>query len=327
MALDHPDRPPLFAEGLRKKVIAEWRKQGMPKRASLNDLFIVDQRDEYEPDLLPKPYPRKWPSTLKQVDAFAGRFDPADPRRTTNHWNKIVQTWEKEDLVRMLFVHHGFFETMGVDGWARLKEVVMLLKNDPAVLRAILALQAEFNAGLIDRFLKEVQIDAAVFSEPIGDNNGPLISPRTYRELVLPSYLPILEVLKQHAVETIILRTYANCRVLIPALLDFGFNCLWAVEVFGHGMDYRDLRKEFGRDLRLIGGIDLDVLRGDEETIRREICEKVPPLIAQGGYVPLADGRVRNDIPWENYRFYRELLQEAVLGGVYKPLPDFVDQS
>jgi hypothetical protein len=100
---------------------------------------------------------------------------------------------------------------------------------------------------------------------------------------------------------------------LIPALLEAGINCLWAVEVFGGAMDYRELRREFGRDLRLIGGVDLDVLRQDQSAIRREVEEKVPPLLAQGGYAPLADGRVRADVPWGNYCYYRELLQSLAM--------------
>ncbi len=76
-------------------------------------------------------------------------------------------------------------------------------------------------------------------------------------------------------------------------------------------MDYRNLRKEFGRDLRLIGGLDLDVLHYGKDAIRRELLEKVPPLIADGGYIPLADGRVRKDVPFENYHFYRQLLEEV----------------
>ncbi|MDP2993607.1 MAG: hypothetical protein Q8N46_00630, partial [Anaerolineales bacterium] len=114
----------------------------------------------------------------------------------------------------------------------------------------------------------------------------------------------------QH-VNIIILRTYANARLLVPALMENGFDCLWACEVNTASMDYRSLRKEFGRDLRLIGGIDLDVLREGKEAIRREVEEKVPPLLAQGGYVPLADGRVREDIPFENYIYYRKLLEKV----------------
>jgi hypothetical protein len=36
----------------------------------------------------------------------------------------------------------------------------------------------------------------------------------------------------------------------------------------------------------------------------------VPPLLEQGGYIPLADGRVRANIPFSSYRAYRRLLQE-----------------
>jgi hypothetical protein len=77
-------------------------------------------------------------------------------------------------------------------------------------------------------------------------------------------------------------------------------------------MDYRDLRREFGRDLRLIGGIDLDALRGGREAIRSELEEKVPPLLADGGYVPLADGRVREDVTFSDYSYYRQLLKEII---------------
>jgi uroporphyrinogen decarboxylase len=80
-------------------------------------------------------------------------------------------------------------------------------------------------------------------------------------------------------------------------------------------MDYRRLRAEFGRDLRLIGGLDLDVLREGREAIRRELEEKVPLLLEQGGYAPLLDGRVREDVPWENYCYYRDLLQRLCTGG------------
>jgi hypothetical protein len=38
----------------------------------------------------------------------------------------------------------------------------------------------------------------------------------------------------------------------------------------------------------------------------------VPLLLEQGGYVPLLDGRVREYIPFEHYRYYRELLQTVV---------------
>jgi uroporphyrinogen-III decarboxylase len=175
-------------------------------------------------------------------------------------------------------------------------------------------IQGEFSARIAERALKEAEFDAAVFTEPIAETRGPLISPKMYEDLALKSYEPVLAVLRRYRVDTVILLTFANIRSLIPSIVKWGFNCLWACEVPQKEMDYRDLRREFGRDLRLIGGIDLDVLRLDKESFKREVYEKVPPLLAEGGFIPLADGRVRKDIPLENYLYYRRLFEEVTQG-------------
>ena len=162
---------------------------------------------------------------------------------------------------------------------------------------------------LAERVLQEVKVDALVFSEPIGDNNGALISPRMYEDLVLPSYEPLLDLAQRYEIKTIICRTYASMKALIPSLLKWGIDVLWACEVEQKVMNYPALRAEFGRDLKLIGGIDLDALRDGKAAIRKAI-EMVTPLVADGGYIPLADGRVRAEVPYENYMYYRKLLSE-----------------
>jgi hypothetical protein len=309
MRFGKPDRAPYFEEGIRENVLKAWRKQGLAKGDDLGKLFSTDEREELRLDVEPHPFPRKWPTKTEGLQSFRARFDPADRARYPENWEKKAPEWKKREHVLMLRVHIGFFESMGVNGWKRFHELILQIHNQPEMVKAMMMIQGECTAAVTDRILDQVEADAAVFSEPIGDNNGPLISPKMYKELVLPGYQPILDVLKKHAVKVVILRTYANCRRLIPLLLENGIGCLWACEVNNEAMDYRSLRQEFGKDLRLIGGIDLDVLRQDKAAIRREVEEKVPPLLEQGGYVPLADGRVREDIQWENYRYYRELLE------------------
>ena len=210
----------------------------------------------------------------------------------------------------MLRVHRGLFLSMGVQAWSRFLELMFLLGEKPGIVSKAMEIQGEFAAELAERLLAKIDIDAAIFSEPIGGNEGPLISPRMYADVVLKSYQPLLKVLNRHGVETIIFRTFANARALIPAILKYGFNCLWACEVNIKAMDYRELRREFGKDLRLIGGIDLDALRHDKKAIDHELYEKVPPLLDEGGYVPLADGRIREDVSFENYVYYRKLLRK-----------------
>ena len=310
MSYGTPDRVPYFEEGIREEVRQVWLTQGLPPDVDLAELFPCDRREELEPDLEPRPRPIVWPESLKDLNEFQRKLDPNDPARFPADWSGRQPSWRTRDHVLLLRVHRGFFLSMGVDGWARFRKVIRLLYRDPGVLREAMRMQGEFAAVLAERVVKDIEVDAAIFIEPIGENHGPLISPAMYDDIVLRSYEPVLQVLRQYQVHFIIFMTFANTRLLLPGILKRGFNSLWACEVNVEEMDYRRLRHEFGRDLRLIGGIDLDALRHGKEAIRREILEKVPYLLEEGGYVPLADGRVREDVSYENYRYYRTLLQE-----------------
>jgi hypothetical protein len=306
-----PDRVPYFEEGIREEVLEAWRLQGMARDANPAQMFPSDQREELIVDVEPRPQPEKWPTSRPELDILRRSLDAYDRGRLPEGWSKRVRAWSARDHVLMLRLHRGFFQTMGVSDWRRFEEVIYLLMDDPEFVREAMAIQGEFAANLSEQILQEVEVDAVIFSEPIGGNDRPLLSPLMYEEFVLTSYEPVLDVLRRYRIETIIFRTYANARILIPSVLKWGFNCLWACEVNLEAMDYRHLRQEFGRDLRLIGGIDLDAVRQDKEAIRREVEGKVPPLLASGGYVPLADGRVRQDVPFENYVYYRQLLTEV----------------
>lgn len=314
MAYGAPDRVPYFEEGIREEVLERWRTEGMPEGVGIEDLFATDRRERIGVNLDPIPGLDDAPAYDIPLAELRDRLDPADEQRLPADWDAKVMEWRSRDYVLELPLHQGYFLSMGVEGWSRFPGSIYPLKDDPDKVRSILDVYAECYAGLAERVLSEVEVDMVSFSEPIGGNEGPLLGPRQYAEVCLASYEPILEVCRTRGVPVITLITYANARALIGPVLDAGFNCLWACEVNIEEMDYRALREQFGRRLRLIGGIDLDAVLGGPESIRREVLSKVPPLLEQGGYVPLADGRVRGNVSFADYRYYRELLAE-VCGG------------
>ena len=306
-----PDRVPYFEEGLRDNVPQLWQEQGLPADADLATMFDFDHRERVPVDLGPRPELEEWPTSRRGLADLRRRLDPDDPQRLPEDWPGRVEAWRGRDAILELPIHHGFFLSMGVGEWLRLEQLLCQLADQPGLVAEMMAIHGRFAARMAERVLAEVEVDFASFSEPIAGSNGPLISPQTYKEVVLEAYRPILDVLRSHGVEIICFLTYANARDLLPAVVDAGFNCLWACEAGTEAMDYRDLRRQFGRHLRLIGGIDLDALLLDKAAIRREIEAKVPPLLADGGYVPLADGRIRVNVPFENYLYYRRQLERV----------------
>ena len=307
----HPDRVPCFEEGLRDDVLEQWRAQGLPEDADLAEMFRYDRREQMPVDLEPRPKMERWPTCRADLATLRERLDPDDPGRLPDDWPQRVEAWRTRDHVVQLPCHRGFFLSMGARNWPRFTEALYLLHDEPDLVIEIMGIYADFGARLAERVLRDVEVDFASFSEPIGGSEGPLLSPAAYERFVLSGYRPILDALRRGGVETVCFITYANARVLLPSVLDAGFDCLWACEVETEAMDYASLRRQFGRRLRLIGGIDLDTLLKDKAAIRREVETRVPPLLAQGGYVPLADGRVRANVPLDNYAYYRRLLQKV----------------
>jgi hypothetical protein len=317
MEYELPDRPPLFEDGIREEVIQIWRNQGLGKKETLDTLFSFDKREEIESNLDPSPMLTHWPKTIRGLKNLIERLDPEDPNRLPDEWKIKINEWKTRDYPLILRVHRGYFLTMGVHGWHRFSESIQLLVDDPHLIESWMNVYAEFSARLIVKILQDVDVDAALFNEPIGSNQGPLISPKMYETYVLNSYQPILEVLKQFGVHILIYRTYANTRELLPSVIKAGFNCLWACECNPHDMNYRNIRQVFGRSLRLIGGIDSDSIRQKQQDIQQAVMDVVPPLLVDGGFIPLADGRVREDVSFGNYIYYRKLL-ETVTGNPHQ---------
>ena len=304
MEFGRPDRVPLFDEGFRDDVLERWRAEESPD-VDPSRLFQVLQPDLYPPAGL---------RTRADLQRFQASLNADDPARLPSQLADEPENLHGDAIIG-LAVHVGLFQAMGVGEWSSLKDFMCLLGDDPHLVREAMEIYARFAATLADHSLRQAPVDYACFSEPIGATHGPLISPRQYRELALETYRPIIDTLLGHGVNTIVFTTYGNAEPLLHDVLQAGFNTLWIVEAESPDMDYAALRRSHGRHLRLIGGIDLDAMTHGPSAIHKEIMEKVPPLLHQGGYIPLADGRVRRTVSFSNYRYYRRLLEHLVTTG------------
>jgi hypothetical protein len=310
---DRPDHPPLFPEGIREEVLLSWGNQGLPAGSDLENLFPYDQFEQLDPDVYPRHEITDWSTPERLLPLLRQRLDSDDPRRLPGDWRKLVKRWRNRTYPLFLRIHPGLFLSLGIEDWRSFAPALLRLVDQPDFVHQILAIQADFSARLAEKVLRQVDLDGVIFSEPIAGNHGALISAKMYRTFALRSYSPIFTVLSDYKVPATIWRSYANPSNLLPEVMKYPFNVLWLCETPPGALAPAQIRKMVGPKVTLIGGIDSDVLRQDAPAIRQAVAA-VKPFVDEGHFIPLADGRVREDVPYPNYVFYRQELQKVFAG-------------
>jgi hypothetical protein len=136
-----------------------------------------------------------------------------------------------------------------------------------------------------------------------------------FAEFMIPVYERIVAVARENGCKRVLVSTYGNTAPLFPAMIKAGVTMLWISEAAEAAeLNYRNLRRQFGPQLGLIGGIPLSILRSNSaEIIKDRLEEAIIPLLRSGRYIPLASGRVREEVPWASYKYYREVMSQLML--------------
>ncbi len=160
----------------------------------------------------------------------------------------------------------------------------------------------------IDRALEHVNPDFACGWEDICCRNGPLVSMDFFKEAVFPRYKRIGKKLHEHGIDIWYTDCDGDVRPLLPYFLEAGINCLFPYEVNSCAHPVK-LCEEYGKELRIMGGIDKIQLIAGKEAIKKYL-ESVAPLVARGGYIPFCDHRCPPDVTPENYLYYLDLKEK-----------------
>jgi hypothetical protein len=315
MRFEKPDRVPYFEQYIREDTIERWHGEGLPRGINVEEYFHLDHREVIPLKLSYKDldrrfdYPIENENDLNRFRKFlAGVLKESYPR----DWKRLVKQYRKRDYpVGIGAWESGLLLFLGVIDSMSFERACLLLHDNPDLVDSIIETAGEYLIKGITPALDEVDIDFAYFSEPIAGSYGPVISPEMFRRFLIPRYKRIMALLREHGIKVIILRSFGNIEVLLPDMVDVGITGLWMTDTIPSKMDYRAIRKEYGRKLALIGGIDSNVLIRGKEAIEQEIRSKVPSLLESGGYIPTIDNRARAHIPFESFAYYRALLEEV----------------
>jgi len=160
----------------------------------------------------------------------------------------------------------------------------------------------------LDQVLPKIQVDTGWGWEDICGSAGPLVTPEVFNTCAVPGYRKISDKLLQYGVKLHVIDCDGLIDDLVPGWLDGGVNVMFPVQISPMGADPMAFRQKYGKELRIIGGIDKIEITKDKAAIDAEIERRVP-LMREGGYIPLPDHLIIPSTPLENYRYYLECIR------------------
>jgi uroporphyrinogen decarboxylase len=163
----------------------------------------------------------------------------------------------------------------------------------------------------LDHVLGEIDFDYASGWEDICFKNGPLISVEFFHKVVVPRYKRIGDRLHKHGIDLWYTDCDGDVRPLLPGFLEAGINCLFPFEVNGCAHP-AELFREYGKDLRIMGGVD-KIQLGKGPAAIKAYLETLAPLVERGGYIPFCDHRCPPNVKVEDYLYYLD-LKERMFG-------------
>jgi hypothetical protein len=240
---------------------------------------------------------------------YLPRLDPTDPRRYPENWDDCVAFWRDEDRELPVFLPGGSFYGW-IRNWMGLEAVSLVVYDDPAWFEEMVTAVADCVIGVLQRVLETgARFDGCGLWEDMCYNAGPLLGPSQFKRYLVPHYRRLADLLHRHGVDVIWVDCDGKIDELLPLWLDAGVNCMIPIEVGTWGADPIRFRREYGKDLLMMGGFNKRILARDKADIEAEV-RRLAPLVEEGGYIPFCDHRVPPDVPLKNHVFYLKSARE-----------------
>ena len=154
------------------------------------------------------------------------------------------------------------------------------------------------------------EFDGAHLVNDMGYRNSLLFSPRTYDKVLRPTIRRLISYFKGQGLK-VTMHSCGSVVKLIPRLIEDGLDGLDPLETKAKNMGLVELKKEFGDQLCLVGGIDVRPMADpDPSAIEEEIRRKIPFVKRGGGYVYASDHSVPNNVSLDQYKRVMELVHE-----------------
>lgn len=250
-------------------------------------------------------------SRPEDFPAIKKRLMAAIPERYPADLDARIERWTSRDYPLVLghnCAANGFY--WRAREWMGTENLSLAFYEYPNLVHEMMEFYADLIIETSRPVLEKIQVEYFVLNEDFAMKSGPLLGPELHRQFIFPHLKRMIEFFRSHGTKYFAVDSDGDPTVLIPNMLDAGVDTVWPIERASN-VSPQQWRRQFGKSLRLWGGVDKRVLidHGDfaqsKTAIRNHLREFIP-LIEEGGYIPTIDHTVPPDISWDNFRYYTD---------------------
>jgi uroporphyrinogen decarboxylase len=243
-------------------------------------------------------------------------------RNWMNEHTGPVQSWEdfekypwpsisNVDFSNFEWLNKNLPENMGCyDLTAHILEIVtwlfgyetlcLKLFDDSELVEAVCERVGQFYVELTKTYCDFSCIKVVWGSDDMGYRTATMLSPDFLRRNILPWHKKCAEIAHEHGL-MYLLHSCGNIEEIMDDLIDdVGIDARHSYEDVI--MPVTEVKKKYGEQIAILGGIDMDFLcRADEKAVRKRVKETLELCMPGGGYCLGTGNSVANYIPLNNY--------------------------
>lgn len=272
-------------------------------------LYFKGRRSGFMPEYVD--HPVKDQQTFEEEILW--RMDPTSPERYEDLEDRMAAAQEAAGRGMMITQNlvGGYMYLRSLMGP---EELLYAFYDMPDVVHACMTAWFELADAVIARHQQYVTLDEFFLAEDICYNGGPLISPAMMRAFLFPYYQQLVTNIKARQLDPdrhlyVHVDTDGFADPVIPLYREaIGLDTMSPFEVAA-GCDVLRTAQQYP-NLAIFGGIDKRVLASGRDAIDAMLDRIIPPMRARGGFIPTCDHGVPEEVPYEDYRYYRRRVVE-----------------
>jgi len=247
----------------------------------------------FGPESTPAPVegPIKRPEDLKT-------YTPPDPEAddVLGAIPEIVARYKGKKAITAL-CRDAFFNPAFLRG---MSQFLMDMIENPDLVHELIELTLSHDIRAMQRVV-QAGVDVVIFGDDYADKNSTLMSPRHFKEFILPGLKRSVDAAHE-AGAYVVKHTDGNIMPILDMIVDTGIDGLNPIEPAA-GMDISLLKQRYGHRIALIGNIDCGYLlcQAPVEEVRRVTRETIRVAAPGGGYCLSSSNSIHSSVRPENF--------------------------